>query len=178
MKKQFKQLICLVVILVLFVVGYVISIYKVDNVEILDQVSVTSVIKTDVSSVKSVTYIHDSVTVSLERDGDKWVLSDDKSFDLDQDKAADIVNYATNLNARTKLEDPSDLSEYGLDDPSYVVSFTDAQGVERVYYIGDQFAIDGTYFAKVEGDDTIYTVTEYYPNAFITDKEQLKAQGE
>ncbi len=178
MKKQFKQLICLIVILVLFVVGYVISIYKVDNIEVLDEVSVTSVIKTDAASVKTVTYKHDSVTINLERDGDKWLLSDDKSFDLDQEKAKDIVNYATNLNARTKLEDPSDLSEYGLDDPSYIVSFTDAQGVERTYYIGDRFAIDGTYFARVEGDDAIYTITEYYPNAFITDKEQLKAQGE
>jgi len=176
MKKQKIQLLVLLVVLILFVVGYVVSIYKVDNVEVLDEISVISVIKTDVASVRSISYIHDGVTIGIEKDGDKWVLSDDKSFDLDQDKADDIVSYATNLNARTKLEDPSDLSEYGLDDPDYIVTFTDATGVQQTFFIGDRFALEDTYFAKVEGDDTIYTVTAYYPNAFITDKEQLLAQ--
>lgn len=179
MKKQKKQLLILLVVLILFVVGYIISIYKVDNVEVLDTVNVISVIKTDTESVKNISYIHDGVTMSFTKDSNGvWKLDGDDSFIPDADIVADIVSYASNLNARSEIENPSDPSEYGLDKPQYIVSFTDAAGVQQTYFIGDQFAVDGTYFAMVEGSDKIYTITEYYVNAFITDKEQLKGQSE
>lgn len=179
MKKQKKQIIILLVVLILFVVGYIISIYKVNNVEVLDTVNVISVIKTDTESVRNVSYIHDGVTMSFTKDSNGvWKLDGDDSFVPDADIMANIVSYATNLNARSEIEDPSELSEYGLDNPQYIVSFTDGTGVQQSYFIGDQFAVDGTYFAMVEGSDKIYTITDYYPNAFITDKEQLKSQSE
>lgn len=179
MKKQKKQLLILLVVLILAVVGYVVAIYKVDNVEILDEVGITSVIKTDTASVRNVSYIHDGVTISLSKDdAGIWTLDSDKSIKLDEDKVADIVSYASNLNARTEIEDPSELKEYGLDSPSYIVSFTDGTGVQSTYFIGDRYEIEGTYFAKVEGSEKIYTITSYYPEAFITDIEQLKAQSE
>lgn len=179
MKKQKKQLIILLIVLILGIVGYVIAIYKVDNVEVLDEVGITSVIKTDTASVRNVSYIHDGVTISLSKDdAGNWTLDSDKSIKLDADKVEDIVSYASNLNARTEIEDPSDLSEYGLDSPSYIVSFTDAAGVQSTYFIGDRYEVEGTYFAKVEGSDKVYTITNYYPDSFITDIEQLKAQSE
>lgn len=178
MKKQKKQLIVLVVALVLLVVGYIVAINKVNNVEVLDEISVISVIKSDSASVQNVSYIHDGVTINLSKENGSWVLTDDKEFELDEEVVNNIVNYASNLNARTQLEEPSELSEYGLDDPDYIVSFTDAQGVQQTYFIGDKFEVEGTYFAKVEGSDTIYTITDYYPNAFVTDKEQLRKKSE
>lgn len=179
MKKQKKQILILFVVLILLVVGYIVAINKVNNIEILDTIDVISVIKTDTESVRNVSYIHDGVTMSFTKDSNGvWKLDGDDSFVPDADVMANIVSYATNLNARSKIEDPSELSEYGLDDPQYIVTFTDAAGVQQTYFIGDRFEVEGTYFAKVEGDDTIYTITDYYPNAFITDKEQLKGQSE
>ena len=179
MKKQKKQILILFVVLILLVVGYIVAINKVNNIEILDTIDVISVIKTDTESVRNVSYIHDGVTMSFTKDSNGvWKLDGDDSFVPDADIVADIVSYATNLNARSEIEDPSDLSEYGLDKPQYIVSFTDATGVQQTFFIGDQFAVDGTYFAMVEGSDKIYTITDYYANAFITDKEQLKSQSE
>ncbi|MCR5799569.1 MAG: DUF4340 domain-containing protein [Lachnospiraceae bacterium] len=175
MKKQKKQFIALLIILLLAVGAYIYFTYfRAPKIE-EGSVSVTEVFHNDVGSVKELMYMHDGVTVELTRDGDTWYLANDKSIKLDQDKVTDILRFAANLNASTTLEDVTDLSEYGLDAPDYTVSFTTSDGVQTTFYIGDFFGVDGTYFARVEGDNNVYKIVSYYADSLVMDVDQLKA---
>lgn len=177
MKKQKKQLIILLVLLVLVIGGYMAAKYLVSHKEVLDDsINVTEVLHLDKDSLTEVCYIHDGVTVDLVRKDNEWKLKDDENIKLDQEVISDIVGFAAFLNCRGTIEEPAALEEYGLDVPSYIVEVTDGKGVSNCYYIGDASAVDGTYFARLEGTDVVYKIAATYPQAFITDLEQLKAK--
>lgn len=179
MKKQLKQLIGLLIGLAVVVAGFFIIRYVAAHQEIeTETINVTELYHTDKESVKEVEYIHGDSDIDLVRENDKWYLKNDKSTELDQDAVETVVGFATSLNFKTQIDEPGELSEYGLDNPSYIVTVTDSQGVVQTYFIGDSFTMDGTYFAKLEGTDTVYTIASTYPNAFDADLEHLKATTE
>lgn len=178
MKKQKKQLIILLVLLVLSIGAFYAITYLLNTVEKTQEISNILVFKNDVSTVSEVSYTANGTAVTLVKDNDNWILKDDQKFELDQDKAAEIVSYCTNLNAREAIETDSELSEYGLDNPSYTITYTLTDGTKGSYSIGDYFEIEGTYFAKVDGDDKIYKITNYYVDSLITEKESLAKQAE
>lgn len=179
MKKQKKQLIALLVALVIVVAGFFVIRYVVSHQELeTETVSVTELYHTDKESCTEVEYIHDGVDLDFVRDGGKWYLKNDRNTELDQDSVDSMVGFAASLNYKTKIDEPAELSEYGLDNPSYIVTVTDSMGVAQTYFIGDCFKIDGTYFAKLEGSDAVYTIASTYPNAFDADIEHYKATTE
>lgn len=179
MKKQAKQLIGLIIALAVVVAGYFIIRYVAANQELeTETINITELYHVDKESVTEVEYIHNGVDIALVRDGDTWYLKNDKSIELDQQAVGTVVGFATSLNYKTQIEEPGKLGEYGLDDPNYIVTVIDSMGVAQTYFIGDYFAIDGTYFAKLEGTDTIYTIASTYPNAFDADLEHLKSTSE
>lgn len=179
MKKQLKQLIGLLIALAVVVGGYFIIKYVAAHQEIeTETINVTELYHADKESVTEVEYIHGEIDVDLVREGETWYLKNDKDTELDQDAVGTVVGFACSLNYKTQIDEHGELSEYGLDDPSYIVTVTDAQGVAQTYYIGDYFTLEGTYFAKLEGTDTVYTIASTYPSAFDADVEHYKATEE
>ncbi len=178
MKKQKKQLIILISILVIALAGFWASVYLVDSTEVIDTISVTSVIKTDAANVDEVTYTVDGNEFDFIKKNDKWVLADDPDTALNQDTVDKIISYCINLNSKSTIENPSSIEEYGLDNPHCTISFKTNDGNMYKYYIGDCFAIDGNYFAKVDGDDTIYTISNLYYSTLNTDRDSLKETSE
>lgn len=175
MKKQKKQLLVMLVVLALFVAAFFVIKYVMANQEIeTETVSVTKIYHADKESIKGVQIVRENDTLDLVRDGDTWGLKDDKSAKLNQDSVDSVIGFAAYLNASDIIEEPGDLSEYGLDNPMYVVTITDALSSQQTYFVGDECVLDGTYFAKLEGSDTIYKIAYTYPNSFSTEIESLK----
>jgi len=169
MKKQKKQLIGLLIVLVLVLGAFLASRYLIVDKDAVtvEQVS-TEVFHIEKDLLKEVKYTVFGTTIDLVKDGDIWKKSDDMSAELDQDKVANVIGFASYLNSKSEIENPASLEEYGLDNPGFTVSIYTEDGTEKCFYIGDQYVMGDEYFAKVEGDNTVYTIADTYPQAFLT----------
>lgn len=174
MKKQKKQLIALVAVLVVVVAGYLAARFIIvdEDIVTVEQVS-EEVFHIDKETVIEVSYTVDDVTVEFVKDGEYWALKDNKDVELDQVAVSDIVGFAAYLNSKSVIDEYDSLSDYGLDNPRYTIRVKDNDGNEKCYYIGDRYVVGDEYFARVEGEDVIYTIASTYPDAFITDLEQI-----
>lgn len=177
MKKQKIQLIGLLVALIIVVGGYLAARYLVVDEDLVTTQSISEeVFHIAKENVKEVTYTVGGVYIGLINEDGIWKLKDDKSLELDQDKISDIVGFATYLNSKSVIEDPAPLDDYGLTSPEYVIKVVTNDGAEKMYYIGDKYAMGDTYFAAVEGESVVYTIADTYPNAFTTDVSELVAK--
>lgn len=174
MKKQKKQLIALAVVLIAVIAGYLAARFLIVDEELVQVENVSEeVFHMDKATVAEVSYTVDGVTVEFIKDGDNWVLKDNKDIELDQVAVNDIVGFAAYLNSKSVIDDYDNLADYGLDNPRFTIRVKDNAGNEKCYYIGDRYVVGNEYFAKVEGEDVIYTIAETYPDAFVTDVEQF-----
>lgn len=91
-----------------------------------------------------------------------WTVNDFAPDEIDTAKAYGIAGTVSQLTSKNKIEEnPSNLSEYGLDNPKLTVKITKKNGGSDVLYIGDKSPTLGEYFIIREGDSTVYTIYEF-----------------
>ncbi len=90
-----------------------------------------------------------------------WTLIDD---DPSNDEAALSVNtinsyisVLSTIYANSVITEPSALSDYGLDDPEYTVTFELNDGSVKTIYFGNTTYDSGNCYFMVEGDSNVYT---------------------
>lgn len=179
MKKQKKQLICLLLILVIVIGAYLAARYLIVDEDLVTVESVSEeVFHINKENVTEVRYTVGGIYIDLVKEGDVWKLKDDKSVELDQDKVSDLVGFASYLNSKSVIEEPASLDEYGLGSPEYIIEVYTTDGNDKCFYIGDKYVMGSEYFARVEGSDVVYTIADTYPDAFVTDISLLTKQEE
>lgn len=91
-------------------------------------------------------------------DDGKW--TDESGTLLDQTKVGTLASSFTGVKLTKKMTDVSDLSEYGLDQPSYTCSFTDKDGKTTTFYLGNTNDSASVIYLSIDGDaDTVYAVS-------------------
>lgn len=93
----------------------------------------------------------------VQEDGD-WYYDSDREIPIDAGVVEQITGTVSSLTAVRELEDPDDLSDYGLTDPSYTVQYVTEDGKEGSIDIGNMTGEN--YYAKREDSDTVYTITD------------------
>mgnify|MGYP003312298782 CR=1 FL=1 len=90
-----------------------------------------------------------------------WTLIDD---DPSNDEAALSVNtinsyisVLSTIYANSVITEPSALSDYGLDDPEYTVTFELNDGSVKTIYFGNTTYDSGNCYFMVEGESNVYT---------------------
>ena len=71
-----------------------------------------------------------SKEVTFEKNNDEWVKSDERDFPVDQDKLIEAIGSLNNVEADRVLDNVTDTTEYGLDDPTNTITITDKDGKE------------------------------------------------
>jgi len=113
--------------------------------------------------VCKISYLVEEETVTLEKDGENWIVSGMSDKKLDNTKVENVISSAVNVSTSTVIDSPDNLAEYGLDDPSNTISLTLNDGSVEKYYIGDKEEINGGYFAT-NGDGKVYVIAASYVN--------------
>ena len=102
----------------------------------------------------SETYVYDSDSLA-------WVWEEDPSFPLNSSYVQNMVGVLTDLTADVSMIDEEPLEVYGLAEPQYSITSSNAAGDSVTLYIGD--AINGSYYARTDLDDTVYVIdTDVY----------------
>ena len=99
--------------------------------------------------------------LSFTKAEDAWQYDGDVSFPADQEAVEDLAEQVGSLAAIRVIDDPEDLSAYGLDEPALQATVTAGDGTAVTLLLGD--VSDSYCYAKRTDSDTVYTVSTDLP---------------
>ena len=169
-KSQFKALMGAVAVLVLllavnFVLG---ALQTAEENETETEETVEFPVSLSEDEITRVSITNETGTMTFEKEDDTWSYGEDADFPLDQDLLSAKLDTLASLTANRELEGVDDLSEYGLDDPAIEVT-VDTDEESYTLGIGDSNSSTGDYYVKVDGEDTVYTLSSTMPTAMAMD---------
>ena len=165
MKKKSMNLITAVAVLVVLsgayvgVKTYVAKQEEKENAE--EEEEKTQVFSISSEDVQSIKFVIDKKEVTFEKNNDEWVKSDERDFPVDQDKLIEAIGSLNNVEADRVLDNVTDTTEYGLDDPTNTITITDKDGKETVRHVGMENASTSQYYVENGEDESkIYVVAD------------------
>ena len=165
MKKKSMNLITAVAVLVVLsgayvgVKTYVAKQEEKENAE--EEEEKTQVFSISSEDVQSIKFVIDKKEVTIEKNNDEWVKSDERDFPVDQDKLIEAIGSLNNVEADRVLDNVTDTTEYGLDDPTNTITITDKDGKETVLHVGMENASTSQYYVENGEDESkIYVVAD------------------
>ena len=165
MKKKSMNLITAVAVLVVLsgayvgVKTYVAKQEEKENAE--EEEEKTQVFSISSEDVQSIKFVIDKKEVTFEKNNDEWVKSDERDFPVDQDKLIEAIGSLNNVEADRVLDNVTDTTEYGLDDPTNTITITDKDGKETVLHVGMENASTSQYYVENGKDESkIYVVAD------------------
>lgn len=104
----------------------------------------------------------------FERDADgDWTYPADENFPVDEDIVSSLLRDLEDVDYTRRLEGVEDLAEYGLEEPSNIITATDAQGTEHTITVGNMNGSTGDYYIYLDEEtDVVYTVESTIPLDF------------
>ena len=149
-----KLVLLLGVLLVLMTVTILVMEFAPD--ENAEEEAAVTVFTLDMDQVTGLSWTYEGEEVSLERDAENnWTYPADDAFPLDQSYPDAMVQALSEIQADRIIEEPEDLSEYGLADP--VCSITVQADETRQLAIGDETSLGGQRYLSL-GDGNVYLV--------------------
>ncbi len=165
MKKKSMNLITAVAVLVVLsgayvgVKTYVAKQEEKENAE--EEEEKTQVFSISSEDVQSIKFVIDKKEVTFEKNNDEWIKSDERDFPVDQDKLTEAIGSLDNVEADRVLDNVTDTTEYGLDDPTNTITVTDKDGKETVLHVGMENESTSQYYVENGEDESkIYVVAD------------------
>lgn len=172
--KQRKQLILLCGVLVMLVVGYfILQQFNQIQSEEVEEVTTEMVISIEEDTINKLTYDYNDVTYSFIKDEEGvWRFAEDTSLSIVQSSITSMLGYIANMEASNTITDVTDLSQYGLEEPSRTIQF-ETPTESYILYAGDYNSMSSVYYICKMGDATVYTVSAMTVDGFNYTLEDL-----
>ena len=116
---------------------------------------------TQLSDFTALSFTNAQGELSFTKAEDAWQYDGDASFPADQEAVEDLAEQVGSLAAIRVIDDPEDLSAYGLDEPALQATVTAGDGTAVTLLLGD--VSDSYCYAKRTDSDTVYTVSTDLP---------------
>lgn len=157
MTKQTKTLTVLAAALVVCGGAYAaLRVWNDQQAQIDDTVYVTQL-----SDFTALSFTNGQGELSFTKAEDAWQYDGDDAFPADQEAVEDLAEQIGSLAAIRVIDDPEDLSAYGLDEPALQASVTARDGTAVTLLLGD--VSDSYCYAKRTDSDTVYTISTDLP---------------
>lgn len=156
MKKNKALLILLGVLIVLLAAYFALKAWNRQQAEKDEESDAVVVTQIDPAEIKAISYdIGDGERAFEKRDG-TWIYTPDADFPLDQSVPETIAEDMGQLKADRELVDGDELADYGLEEPDYTVTLTEADGTVTEIKFGN--TVDDYYYVSPDDSGTVYTV--------------------
>lgn len=174
MKKQKMQFLILLAVCLVCIGGYfLIKNKKFEKTEEETAVTVTDFNKDDVVNL-DLTGDHEFHFV---KEDDTWTETSMEGVSIDQAKVNSLVSLISDITTEeTVVESPSDLAQYGLDEPYRTISATLSDGTTVTIYVGTESNLLTKYYVQVEGSDDVYLIDPYIISSYNTPLEEIAEQ--
>lgn len=173
-KKNLITMICLLLSLVLLIVFYVW--YRNQNAtgnktkEDTEQSNTENtedsqiLASMDPSLINTFHFTNKDADMRLVLKNDIWVTEEDEERPIHQVYVKNMVNLLDEVKAiRVINENPEDIAEYGLKEPSIYVQAVQSDGKTLTLRIGDESGGGQGYYALMNEDKTVYLIDNSYP---------------
>lgn len=158
-----KRLIAALVVLVLCIGGY--FLVKSLDLKKVKEEDPEYMIQVDSSEITNFSFVRDGQTLSFTKTEDIWNYDGDGSLTMNQTSMKSMAAVLAQVEAKQILTEHEELSEYGLDSPSNTITFT-AGGETKTILVGNENKAASGFYVKMDGDDTVYLISETLPNKF------------
>ncbi len=163
MKRSQKMILLLCVLAVVCIATVVMTNFDPEQ----EQIEATNEVILSVSSgsVTKLSWDGEDTALAFHRDEDNvWRYDEDDTFPVDQEEISALLAEFGEVAASFVIEDVTDYSQYGLDDPVYTIAFsTDTE--DYTVKLGAYSEIDGLRYVSI-GDGKVYLVTQDPADAF------------
>ena len=164
MKRAKKLYILLGVLVAVCAITFGVSRYQTRQEEIKNSGEVILEVPTD--SVESLSWDVGDRSFSFHKEtteGDTdsesiWIYDEDDVFPVDKTKINNLLSCFESLTAAFVIENPEDLGQYGLTDPSCTINLSDGETSDTVL-LGDYSPMDSQRYVSI-GDGNVYLVSE------------------
>lgn len=161
MKRSSKLIILLAVLVVVSVAAFAAMQMQEHKEEI--RTSGEVVLEVDPESVETLSWQGDGDLLSFHRD-DGWVYDGDDAFPVDGEKIGELLEQFRAFGAAFAIDNPEDLGQYGLDDPSCTITMKTADQ-EYTILLGDFSSMDSQRYVST-GDGKVYLAASDPMDAF------------
>ncbi len=127
----------------------------------------------DGASVSSLTVENENGSFSFELQGNGWVMSEAPALEIQTDIVSQLAQNMTDITGTNRIENVTDLAQYGLDEPSVKVSITDKNGEETYRFGALNGLIDAYYFCSEQNPTYVFTVESSVCDSFTFDISEL-----
>lgn len=179
MKKKGLPLLIGIVALVLLVVLYVMLVRHNTKTEEEAEDTTVKVFDLESEDVASVRFTLDGEEETFTLEDDTWSLASDAAFEVDSSKMTTLLDTVTAMAATRTLENVTDLSEYGLDEPVQTMVLTMADGTVYTICWGSTNDMTGDDYVYIkETESVVYTVDYTVLDALGETIEDYRAEEE
>lgn len=155
MRKQMRTGIILIAVLIVCVVGYVVLCAW--NRGAAERQSASATYVAELEEPISLSFTNTNGTFNFSKDSGVWSYTGDVDFPLDQRYITSLVDTLSGLEALRVIHSPDMPQAYGLDQPDYIVTAENELGDKATILVGN--AVSDGYYATVQGETTVYTIT-------------------
>ena len=175
MKKQKIQFIILLIVLaVLIAATFGMKWYNKNKEEektAEEEAATIYISNVDTDSITAFSYEVNQVTYSFTKNGDTWTYDGDTSIDIDEDAINTMLDTFSSLTATDEIT-YDDLSDFGLDNPTDLVTFTTEDGSTSIY-VGNKNDMLGSYYVMTGEDSKVYLTETSLADKFSKTIEEL-----
>lgn len=179
-RRKKKQLVFIYVCFVVILASYLGFKYYMNHLpeDTEDEENTVSVLNIDTSLVTEIGITDGEATLNLQKEGDTWKCVEDDTFAIDSNKLQTFLDVAGNITSKLEIADVTDMSQYGLDNPSLSISLQWDSNLYKIH-IGDQNTVaDGVYYLNINNENTVYTIENYKFNMLNKTKEDFEVEDE
>lgn len=174
MKRSGKMILLLLVAVALC--GGYLAVQNLAQKEVVEAEDVQiKLLAAEADEVTGMSWALDGETVSLEKADGQWVLDGEPDFPVNQEAAQKLAQAVADLTANRQLTGVETLSDYGLEEPTFAVTVTMADGEWRLISQGERNALSGDAYVQISGDESVYIVSDAPADAFDVTRSDLLA---
>ena len=111
------------------------------------------VLEVDADSVKSISWETETESLSFHKE-DSWLYDDDEAFPVNEEKINELIGQFEEFSASFIIEEVSDYSQYGLDDPVCTIELETDDNTYEIS-LGDYSTMDSQRYVSI-GDGNVY----------------------
>jgi hypothetical protein len=135
---------------------------------------IMSIAEADITKVDIKRKGQDDVVLA-KNDAGKWQITEPKALAADQSSVGNMLSSLSSLNSERLIDDKAtNLSEFGLSDPSVELDITEKNNKTQKLLIGDNTPTGNAAYVAIAGDPRVFTLASYTKTSFDKSANDLR----
>lgn len=178
-KKLFPLVFCILLLFLLLVVYFILKNHNEEAEKAENENSMIQVLNVAADDVASISFMVAGEKKNFTLTDGIWKLEGNEAFEVNEDEINNLISSITGMTAYRKLEEVTDIGEYGLNQPVQTAVLTDKDGNTYTVCWGNSNASTGNDYIYINDQtDIVYTVSYSVLESFSETLEDYRKQEE